>query len=191
MGSSSTQERFFALRAWGRTHLLQQRSLSTTLTSPCRILGNSGHFCNGLRDALRSLVLCTYSSCLCLLVLPFKSHRCALSRRLLACNGVSLKARSGTVKYVNNSPVYFLEYPLLVLAFEVDPFFIVLNEVGSHESQGWSHRGKDCHGAISTRKAGDMFHFIIRSERKNRKSYGFVIIDHNIDHTRNFFIANS
>ena len=36
-----------------------------------------------------------------------------------------------------------------------------------------------------------MFHFIIRSVRKNWKAYGFLIIDHNIIHIANFLITNA
>ena len=35
-----------------------------------------------------------------------------------------------------------------------------------------------------------MFHFIIKSVGKNGKTYGFVIIDHNIVPTGKFLIAN-
>ena len=35
-----------------------------------------------------------------------------------------------------------------------------------------------------------MFRFIIRSVGKNSKTYGFVIVDHDIVHTGNLLMAN-
>ena len=72
---------------------------------------------------------------------------------------------------VNNSQVCvassLAEYPLLVLAFDIDPLFIVLNKVTVAMIAKADHRCRGPYGAISSRKAGDMFHFIIRSVGKN------------------------